>query len=402
MVLPTPLPWNSQYLEYWDRFVEELAARFGTDRALVAVVIAGPTCATTEMILPSTACGSLQQSGLAADDAWRRLIANSFPNDTTYEMHPAQVFVDYWERTIRKFERIFADANLTLILTPDDFKSMPEFDGTTLPFPPLSNEQAQDFVNFLDDDCHDAQLKHPPLALSCQTKATIAFYFLTHVMPQPIGGNIARGTSVGVMTASSDLTTGGIGLPGVKLLAARQSPFTPSGAPVPGGPLLGGAEFDFALSRFNLSDNSFNPSAIPTFPVGDHFEEEACLASQGAQCTAISTNNTSVQQGAFQVFANFFNGTEAAYLFNAAPYTQIDGASAPPTAFAAPVRYVDMDWQDVMYAISTARNCSLAATTLSTQFPGPTLMQDVLNQAKFGLEVIAHAHNARRPQLICG
>ena len=135
--------------------------------------------------------------------------------------------------------------------------------------------------------------------------------------------------------------------------------------------------------------------------MGDHFQEEACLKSQGGQCSDDSSNNTSVEQGAFQVFANFFNGTEAAYLFNAAPYTQIDGATMPPTQFGAPIRYVDVDWQDVMYAVYTAGNCALAGTTLSTQFLGPTLMQDVLNQANYGLEVIAHAYNAQRPQLAC-
>jgi hypothetical protein len=218
LILPTPLPWNSQYLDYWGGFVENLAAQYGADQALVAVVIAGPSCATTEMILPTKANNSLQQSGLDADDAWLKLIANSFPNNDTYAMYPAQVFVDSWELTIRGFEQIFANANLTLILTPDDYKSMPEFAGTTLLLPSLTNELKQDFINFYSDDCYDAQFKNPPLPLSCQTKATIAFYFLTYAAPQPIGGKIARGTSVGGMTASSYQSTGEIDLP------AREGP----------------------------------------------------------------------------------------------------------------------------------------------------------------------------------
>jgi hypothetical protein len=397
LILPTPLPWNSQYLAYWGGFVEDVAARYGTDQALVAVVIAGPSCATTEMIIPTSANSSPQQSGLDVDYVWKKLIANSFPNNKTYAMYPAQAFVDYWELTIRGFEQIFANANLTFILTPDDYKSMPE-----LPLQPLTNELKQEFVNFYNDDCYDAQFQNPPLPLSCQTKATIAFYFLTYAIPRPIGGNIARGTSVGGMTASSYSATGKIDVPGVKLLAARWSPFTPSGTPVPGGPLLGGAEFDFGLTRFDLSDNSYNPkTSPPVYPVGDHFQEEACIKSQSQPCSNDSSNNTSVEQGAFQVFANFFNGTEAAYLFNAAAYTQIDGATMPPTQFQAPIQYVDVAWEDVMYAVYTAGNCALAGTTPSTQFVGPTLMQDVLNQAKYGLEIIAHAHNAQQPQLTC-
>ena len=144
LILPMPLPWNTQYLDYWGGFVEDLAARYGTDGALVAVVIAGPTCATTEMILPTTANSSPQQGGLDVDYAWQVLIANSFPNNKTYAKHPAQVFVDYWELTIRGFEQIFSNAKLTLILTPDDYKSMPE-----LPLPPLTNELQQNFVDFL-------------------------------------------------------------------------------------------------------------------------------------------------------------------------------------------------------------------------------------------------------------
>ena len=392
LIPPMPLPWNSQYLDYWGRFVQDLAARYGTDRALVAVVISGPSCATTEMILPTKANMSAQRDGLDADDAWQRLITNSFPKNKTYAKYPAQVFVDYWELTIRGFEQIFSNAKLTLILTPDDYKSMPE-----LPLPPLTNELNQNFSLFYKDDCYDAQ----SLPLSCQTKATIAFYFLTYAAPQAIGGETARGTSVGGMTASSHPSTGEIDLPGVKLLAAHRSPFTPSGGPVPGGSLLGGAEFDFGLTRFNLFDNSYNPHMNSTFPVGDNFQEEACLKSQSEPCSNDSSNKTSVEQGAFQVFANFFNGTEAAYLFNAAAYTQIDGATMPPTQFEAPIQYVDVDWQDVMYAVYTAGKCALAGTTPSTQFVGPTLMQDVLNQANYGLEVIAHAHNAQRPQLTC-
>ena len=160
---------------YWRGFVEDFAAWYGTDQALVAVVIAGPSCSTPGDGSSDLANGSSQQSGLDAYHVWQKLIANSFPNNKTYTMYPAQAFVDYWELTIRGFEQIFANANLTLILTPDDYQSMPE-----LPLPPLTNEFKQDFVNFYNDDCYDAQFHNPPLPLSCQTKATIAFYFLTY------------------------------------------------------------------------------------------------------------------------------------------------------------------------------------------------------------------------------
>jgi hypothetical protein len=60
LILPMPLPWSTRYLDYWNRFLEDLAAKYGMDQALVSVIMAGPTCTTTEMILPNTARQSRQ------------------------------------------------------------------------------------------------------------------------------------------------------------------------------------------------------------------------------------------------------------------------------------------------------------------------------------------------------
>jgi hypothetical protein len=402
LIVPMPLPWSSQYLYYWDRFLVDLATRYGKDQALVSVIMAGPTCATTEMILPTKDNNSLQYSGDDADQAWKTLIANSFNGNSTYATYPAQIFVDYWTLAIDTYERIFSDSKLTLILTPDDYINMPEFAGTSLPPPLLNNELKQDFVNFYNDNCNYVQFQKPPLPvlpLSCQTKATVAFYFLIHPIPLAISGNITKGTSVGGMTARSPLYTGLIDVPGVKLLTADPSPFTATGAPLSGGPFLGGAEFDHELTKFNLTDNSYEPSTNAFFPVSDNFQDQACLKTQ-PNCVCPNTQPNcvgyvSVEQGAFQVFANFFNGTKAAYLFNG-------DATTLPIQFQAPVQFVDVEWRDVMYALYTAGNCALASTTTSTQFPGRTLMQDVLNQANYGLKIIAGRPNIYPPALKCG
>ncbi len=386
LILPMPLPWSTQYLDYWHQFLADLAAKYGMNQALASVIMAGPTSATTEMILPTKANQSLQKSGVDADQAWQTLITNSFKNNNNYAMHPAQVFVDYWKRAIDEYERIFLDSKLTLILTPDDYKNMPEFPaGTSLPLPRLDKELALDFANFYNDDCNNV-----PLPISCQTKATVAFYFAARPIPRSITGNIAKGTSVGGMTARSPLSTGQIDVPGVKLLTADPSPFTANGALLPGGPLIGGAEFDHELTKFNLTDNSYEPHNDAFSPVSGNFQDEACLDTQ-PNCVG----NVSVEQGAFQVFANFFSGTKAAYLFNG-------GATTPPIHFQAPVQFVDVEWRDVMYAVVTAGKCGLASTTTSTQFPGKTLMQDVLNQADYGLKIIAGLPNVNPPALTCG
>jgi hypothetical protein len=314
-------------------------------------------------------------------------------------MHPAQVFVDYWQRAIDAYERIFLESKLTLILTPDDYKQMPEFAGTStsLPLPRLNKELALDFANFYNDNCNNVTLP-----VSCQTKATVAFYFAIHPIPLSITGNITKGTSVGGMTARSPLSTGQIDVPGVKLLTADPSPFTANGVLLPGGPLLGGAEFDHELTKFNLTDNSYEPSTNAFYPVSDNFQDQACLQTQiqSNRCACPNTppncvGYVSVEQGAFQVFANFFNGTKAGYLFNGA-------ATTPPIQFQAPVQFVDVEWRDVMYALYTAGNCALASTTTSTQFPGRTLMQDVLNQANYGVKIIAGRPDLYPPALKCG
>jgi hypothetical protein len=385
LILPMPLPWSTQYIKYWHGFLTDLATKYGMDQALVSVIMAGPTCSTTEMILPNTANNSRQMSGMYADQAWQRLIGNSFKNNIDYAMHPAQVFVDYWERAIDAYEQIFSDSKLTLILTPDDYKNMPEFTGTSLPLPRLNKELALNFANFYNDDCNNV-----PLPISCQTKATVAFYFAIHPIPRAITGNVAKGISVGGMRAGSQLSTGQIDVPGVKLLTADPPPFTANGQSLPGGPLLGGAQFDHNLTKFDLTDNSFEPHTNAFSPVSDNFQDEACLNTQ-PNCVG----KVSVEQGAFQVFANFFSGTKAAYLFDA-------GTTTPPIGFQAPVQFVDVTWRDVMYAVSTAGNCTLASTTTSTRFPGKTLMQDVLKQANYGLKIIAGRPDVNPPALKCG
>ena len=101
MIVPMPLPWSSQYLYYWDRFLVDLATRYGKDQALVSVIMAGPTCATTEMILPTKDNMSLQYSGDDADQAWKTPMVKTVLRGTArMRINPAQIFVDYWTLAI--------------------------------------------------------------------------------------------------------------------------------------------------------------------------------------------------------------------------------------------------------------------------------------------------------------
>ena len=75
-----PLPWNTVYQQAWNAFLTSLNARYGSNPALVAVAIAGPICASDEMILPTTVnTTAAQPSGLAPDDMWAALDSALFP-----------------------------------------------------------------------------------------------------------------------------------------------------------------------------------------------------------------------------------------------------------------------------------------------------------------------------------
>jgi hypothetical protein len=81
-----PLPWNSVYIDRWYKFLWELNDRYYTqykanNPAFVSIAIAGPSGASDEMILPTTAYKAFQDpSGMPADLAWMYLIRSSAPS----------------------------------------------------------------------------------------------------------------------------------------------------------------------------------------------------------------------------------------------------------------------------------------------------------------------------------
>lgn len=118
-----PLPWNPLYLLAWDDFLINLNARYNSNPAFVSISIAGPTCASNEMILPTTDNGSTQASGLPADQAWQILIHHSFPLRAGYE-NSDQVFIDAGKQAIDAYEAIFS--GITIFSNPDAANDFPE------------------------------------------------------------------------------------------------------------------------------------------------------------------------------------------------------------------------------------------------------------------------------------
>jgi len=308
-----PLPWNDTYEQAWWNFLIHLNARYKANPAFVAIALAGPIGASTEMILPTSANDPAPQpSKLSVDDTWAALIEHSFPSTPSYQGSD-QVFIDQWKRTIDAYETIFA--GVTLFLSPDAGNDLPELGTEVKPHP--DNKL---YVR----DCKSAT-KNP---ISCEAKTEVLSYFVS------VAGPNGKATQVGGMTASSLLTTGDIGIAGVKLLTSLSPPPSPS--------FLGGAEFDHPVS-------------------GNNIQQEGCPGYPGTVC-----KNLTVELAAYNALTVFFYGTPAAHSYGGKP--------GP-----APMRYLDVPYLDVQYA--QAHPCP----TTPVASIGKASLQDLLNRASHDL-----------------
>ena len=286
-----PLPWNPLYLLAWDDFLINLNARYNSNPAFVSISIAGPACASNEMILPTTDNGSTQASGMPADLAWQILIHHSFPLRPGYE-NSDQVFIDTGKQAIDAYEAIFS--GITIFSNPDAADDFPE--------PPYPVFVHPDNTLYAVDCSTDTGEQ-----ISCEAKTEILSYFVA------INGRNKKATQVGGMTAGSNINTGDIGVPGIKLLTS----LTPS----PNPPILGGAEFDLAVSNSSMIQQQGCPNYTPKDP-------------NPPDC-----KNLTPEQAAYNTFTVFFDATPAAADFG--------GSSSIPPINNAPIQYVEVDFQDV-------------------------------------------------------
>jgi uncharacterized protein (TIGR03437 family) len=314
-----PLPWNTVYQQAWTAFQTSLNARYGSNPALVAVVITGPILASDEMILPTTVnTTAAQPSGLAPDDMWAVLIQHSFPTNAAYQKSD-QVFIDAWKQAIDAAESIFT--GVTLFLGPDAGNDFPTF-GLTSVTPHADN-------TLFAAECSSA----PPAQLvSCEAKTEILSYFVA------VTGSNGKGTQVGGMTASSPLTNGDIGVPGVKTLTSL--------TPAPAVPFVGGAEFDYAISQSST------------------IQETGCPI-RNSVCPGLT-----IEEAAYNVLTVFFNQTPAAAFYGG-------------TVGTSPIQYLDIPMSDLLYAQATP-----CPATVSP-FLANTSLQDLYARASRDLLAMA-------------
>ena len=330
-----PLPWNPHYLLAWDDFLIHLNARYNSNPAFVSISIAGPMCASNEMILPTTANNSTQASGLPADMAWQTLIHHSFPIRPGYE-NSDQAFIDAGKQAIDAYEAIFS--GITIFSNPDSGHDFPE-----PPYPVVVHPDNTLFAV----DCSNA----PQEQMSCEAKTEILSYFVT------VRGRNRKSSQVGGMTAGSDTDTGNIGVPGVKVLTSLSPPPVPT--------MLGGAEFDFAVSDSNQIQQQGCPDWSPT-------------DLNPSDCVGLTP-----EQAAYNTFTVFFDGTTAPDDFDR-------------VAGNAPIEYVGVDFNDLVYAEDPANSCQI--------FPdgskGAPSLQDLYALASYDLYLMA-GKPTTLPQTTC-
>jgi hypothetical protein len=334
-----PLPWSTIYQYWWQQFLIQVNAKYGDDKDFAAIAIAGPICASPEMILPTTLNGSRQSPGVKADHAWSTLIGNSFSLSSYEYQHSDQIFVAQWVTAIQTYEGIFK--NVTLFLSPDSGDDFPEFNDKTIDNPSW----------LFTADCSKA-LAYP---MSCDAKTQVLTYFLS----TESGRQLA--TQVGGMTASSALTPEdgdtGIGVGGVKVLTGL--PQTSASR------ILGGAEFDWSVTTDVLATR----------------EGQGCTSTErmDKECKGISP-----ELAAYNTLAVFFYGTEF----------EDDYGWPQDTAATGPMQWVDIDFEDIVWAQTNP-------ATADNGTPCNQSLQDLINGASWELFYMANQTPPGPPPVSC-
>ena len=371
-----PLPWPSSsnytsfYLSQWTKFLGDLKNHVLQSQypaSLVAISVVGPTSASSEIIMPTSADNA--QLAVApsedVDDAWNRVIAHGLGTVFTQnETNTDQPFIDAWTQMFHAYSKTFS--GLTLILTPDLGDKLPEY---RVPWITPDAPYTALFYNICTEFAAGG-----PYPLSCYAKTQI----LTNFAIASESSSQAA-IQVGGMSASSTLKSGDIGLPAVKCFATF-SCVRPLLNFIPGLGFVGGAEFDYAATIDNSSKQQ--ELGCPTAP------EKACL-------------DLTPELIAFNVFADFFDSTQGEGEFMGIANNEIAdaaGTSSPHygqyKAGFQSIQYVDVPYNDILYA--NENKCP----SKWNKYIHWMSMQDVLKIANYYLHII-NEYSAQLPQATC-
>ena len=215
-----PLPWPSSsiyaswYLGQWTKFLGELNGHVQQSQyaaSLVAIGVAGPTSASSEIIMPTSADGAklAVDPGGDVDGAWNRVILNAlgtvFTKNETYTDQP---FIDAWSQTVQAYQNTFNGP--TLILIPDQGDKLPEYCFPLYCVNSVTPLQLD--MKLFYTIC--SKFNPGNYAVSCEAKARILANFAAAQSDMN-----RQAIEVGGMSASSPLAQGDIGVPAVKCFA---------------------------------------------------------------------------------------------------------------------------------------------------------------------------------------
>jgi hypothetical protein len=304
-----PMPWNSAYKGAFETFLGAIAARYGDNPLLLAVDVAGPTAASSEMILPNNinTPNQAQFGGMPPNEMWLRLLAFAFPGRPQYQ-DSDQAFVDEWDAAIDLFGSTFH--GLTLMVWTGD--GLPSFATTGFTIP-----------SAFAADC-------PIATMDCAAETTI----LAHYVDPAFGG--ANAKAIG--EAGMDGRTGSVGNLGA--YAARLLAESTAGLSSPSAQVLGGEQFDTSTARLTLREGctsrwppgpnkgATGDVAAASLPIKDI--PQACLAPGITHADLAGYNVAgdvpaadliSPEQAMYNVLRVFFDGTPAATAFGGAAGT---------------------------------------------------------------------------------
>ncbi len=100
--MPLPLPWDETYKRYWQGFLEEVANRYRSNRAVVSIAVAGPTSVSAEMSMPDDV------------EKWRKILELVYPKKDPHRDSNLAI-TEEWGDAINLYAATFHDK--TVIVT---------------------------------------------------------------------------------------------------------------------------------------------------------------------------------------------------------------------------------------------------------------------------------------------
>jgi hypothetical protein len=329
-----PLPWDPTYKADWTNFLKALNAKFGSDSYFVSIAVAGPTAASTEMILPNDHDADVPPKFSAAgvDDMWNTLLKHH--NHGTLPDYPDDVFVNEWNAVIDTYGAVFKE--LTLVVTTGN--GLPELPPAVEA--PTSSSSSISYTSLRETDCKNASTTAPPGSTGTQHMDCLAeVKILYHFVDPSVGGNNGKATQTSGVEA--DRVEEYLGIDGVRYLT--KSTMTNQSASTL---ILGGGQFN---TRFSIPDKTAVEGGITPTP------------------------NPTKEQAAYNALSFFFNDTPAAQPSLASGGTGLWSFSG--TRGMAPLNYLQIYYEDIQYGTANNMNnqslvqCDLGAEGWSKPCP---------------------------------